>query len=87
MRAAIFGIHGFAGSAIARELRDRGHTVSGITRTASDRSAPEGVAVRVGSILDSATVDDVSAHADWIVVAVSALLDGGSSLADAVPSS
>ncbi len=84
MRAVVFGVHGFAGSAIATELLDRGHDVVGVTRRSSDRLSPV-AEVTVGSIFDSATVATVSAGADWVVISVDAVASDGSRLVDAVP--
>jgi putative NADH-flavin reductase len=82
----VFGVHGFAGSAITRELVARGHRVSGVTRSKSDRKVPRDVDdVRVGSVFDDVTVDQASGNADWIVVALSSRFEDGSTLAEAVP--
>jgi putative NADH-flavin reductase len=84
MRAVVFGVHGFAGSAIAAELLDRGHDVVGVTRRESDRISPVAQVI-VGSIFDPGTVERATAGADWIVIAVDSVAADGAELADAVP--
>jgi hypothetical protein len=84
-KIVIFGITGYAGSAIANELLDRGHEVVGIARQ-PDESAPRaGLEVRPGSIYDPAFVDEVVQGAQALVVAIRVRQDDGVELAPAVP--
>ena len=78
MRITIFGITGYTGGNLARELRERGHEVVGVARTAGD-----GVDV-VGSVFDPDVVARAAAGADAIVSAVNFVTDG-STLVHALP--
>ncbi len=84
MKSTVFGVEGFAGSAIAAELLSRGHDVRGLTRTLSDRPSPVADSI-VGSIVDASIRHEATTVADWIIVAVDAVAGDGSALADAVP--
>jgi uncharacterized protein len=64
----VFGATGYSGRAIAAELARRGHTVTGISRSAAPGSGPEGVRLVRGSITEPA---ELVRDADAVVVAVS----------------
>lgn len=70
MNAVIFGITGYAGSAIAGELLSRGHRVTGVARNIS--GAPVGIETREGSLHDADFVRSVVEGADAVVLAVRA---------------
>ena len=83
MKVTVFGITGYTGRNLARELRARGHSVTGVARTRGD--VPDGVAFVEGSIFDEGVVAVASKDADVIVVAVHHSA-GQNDLRDALPS-
>jgi putative NADH-flavin reductase len=84
-KTVIFGITGYAGAAIGRELLDRGHHVVGFARNPGEVTPREHLEVRSGSVYDSALVNDVTQGTEAIVLAVRVLQDDGAELATAVP--
>lgn len=68
MKVTVFGITGYTGRNLARELRARGHSVTGVARTRGD--VPDGVTFVEGSIFDENVVALASKGADVFVVAV-----------------
>ncbi|GAB3856887.1 NAD(P)H-binding protein [Nocardioides maradonensis] len=67
---AIIGGTGYAGSHIAREAADRGLDVTTVSRSAAD--TPAGITHEVGSLADTALVNELAAKHDVLVVAVHA---------------
>lgn len=70
MRVLVTGVSGTIGSAVARALRGRGHTVAG-TVTASDRPVPEGVEPLVADLFDPSALSAVAGSVDAAVHAAS----------------
>ena len=69
-RITVLGGSGYAGGAIVAEAAKRGHEVTSVSRTAV--AAPvAGVEYAVGSALDPAVLDAVTAGRDVVVVALS----------------
>ncbi|MEU5852419.1 NAD(P)-dependent oxidoreductase [Saccharopolyspora shandongensis] len=82
MRLVLFGATGFAGGAILREAKRRGHEVIGVARNVESLAEPG----RAGSLHDEQFVLDVTAGADALLVAVPARpMPDGTKLLDAVP--
>lgn len=84
MRVLLFGVTGFTGTNLARELLARGHEVLGAARDIADAEVPDGVILVAANVLDEDAVAALSADVDAIVVAVPSFTDGW--LVDAVPS-
>jgi putative NADH-flavin reductase len=84
MNIVVFGITGFAGSAIAAELVARGHTVTGVARSLDD-PLPRGILGLEGSVHDLSFVKVSTFLTDAIVVAIPAREVDGESLAATVP--
>ncbi len=74
---AILGITGRAGSRIANELLQRGHTVTGIARHIADVAARDGLTVKAGDASDAAAIAPLLRGHDAVVSATR--FDGGSS--------
>ncbi|GAA2026804.1 NAD(P)H-binding protein [Agromyces tropicus] len=68
MNVIIFGVTGYAGGWIARELVDRGHRVTGVSRNPGE--VPDGVDVVQGDLRDSDFASRIAGGADVVVVAV-----------------
>src|SRR5262249_35346835 len=66
-QAFIAGATGYMGQRLAAELARRGHTVSGLVRTGSERKLPPGCAPVTGNALDSATFRDKLGAAETFV--------------------
>ncbi|MEV0087978.1 NAD(P)H-binding protein [Saccharopolyspora sp. NPDC050642] len=82
MRLVLFGATGYAGGAILREAKRRGHEVIGVARNA-ESLAESG---KAGSLHDEQFVLDVTAGADALLVAIPARpMPDGTKLIDAVP--
>ncbi|ROO85391.1 hypothetical protein EDD29_2934 [Actinocorallia herbida] len=81
----VFGVTGYAGGHIARELLDRGHSVVGVARNVGKVAPREGLTVRGGSLYDPAFVDEVVRGADAVVIAVHAHQGDEPDLVEAVP--
>ncbi|SEL06927.1 hypothetical protein SAMN05216359_10536 [Roseateles sp. YR242] len=73
---AILGITGRAGSRIANELLERGHTVTGIARNIADVAPRKGLTVQAADATDAAALSGVLKGHDAIVSATR--FDGGS---------
>jgi putative NADH-flavin reductase len=84
-KIVIFGIAGYAGTAIANELLDRGHQVVGVARRPDEVAARADLEVRAGSVFDPTLVDQVVEGAQAIVIAIRVLPDDGVELAPAIP--
>jgi putative NADH-flavin reductase len=84
MNIVVFGITGFAGSAIAAELVARGHTVTGVARSL-DEPLPRAILGLEGSLHDLSFVKVSTFLTDAIVVAIPAREVDGESLAATVP--
>ena len=52
MRALLFGVTGFTGGNLARELIGRGHEVLGVARSITDAQIPDGVIAVAANIFD-----------------------------------
>ncbi|RYY59415.1 MAG: NAD-dependent epimerase/dehydratase family protein, partial [Comamonadaceae bacterium] len=74
---AILGITGRAGSRIANELLQRGHTVTGIARHIADVAARDGLTLKAGDASDAAAIAPLLRGHDAVVSATR--FDGGSS--------
>ncbi|MFF2088075.1 NAD-dependent epimerase/dehydratase family protein [Nocardia sp. NPDC058176] len=70
MRVLVTGVSGTIGSAVARALRGRGHTVVG-TVTAPGRPVPEGVEPLVADLFDPSALSATAARVDAAVHAAS----------------
>ncbi|TDD47680.1 NAD(P)-dependent oxidoreductase [Saccharopolyspora elongata] len=82
MRLVLFGATGYAGGAILREAKRRGHEVIGVARSAESLAEPG----KAGSLHDEQFVLDVTAGADALLVAIPARpMPDGTKLLDAVP--
>ncbi|RZI97405.1 MAG: NAD(P)-dependent oxidoreductase [Variovorax sp.] len=79
---AILGITGRAGSRIANELLQRGHTVTGIARNVSGVAAREGLEVKAGDATKADTLAPLLRGHDAVVSATR--FDGGSDAATVV---
>ena len=84
MRVLLFGVTGYTGGHVARELIGRGHEVLGVARSVADTAVPEGVIAVAANIFDEDAVAALAEDVDVIAVAVSPLSDDGP-LTDAVP--
>jgi putative NADH-flavin reductase len=78
----IFGGTGYAGSAIAAEALDRGHSVTAVSRTGG--APADGVTARPGNIHDAGLIDEVAAGHDVLVIAVRANPQDGPGLCEAL---
>jgi len=83
-KIGIIGGTGYAGGAIAKEARSRGHEVVIVARHEPE-SLPEGAELRVASIFDDGVVDALAKDVDTIVVALPHREIDGAKLADALP--
>ncbi|GAB2842550.1 NAD(P)H-binding protein [Actinocorallia aurea] len=81
----VFGVTGYAGGHIARELLDRGHTVVGVARDTAKAAPHERLTLRSGSLYDPAFLAETVRGADAVVVAVRAHGVHEPDLEDAVP--
>ena len=84
MRVLLYGITGFTGGNLARELVARGHDVIGVARRIGTAPIPDQITEVTGSVFDADGVAALSDGVDAIVVAVSPRSDDGD-LASAVP--
>jgi uncharacterized protein len=78
----IFGGTGYAGSAIAAEALERGHSVTVVSRTGG--APADDVTARQGSIHDAGLVDELAAGHEVIVIAVRASPQDGPGLGEAL---
>lgn len=86
MKFVVFGT-GYVGSAIVRELADRGHEVTAVSRS-GNTDLPATVATIAGSVHDPAFLASATAKADALVCALPAVSpDGGqaAAVADLLP--
>ena len=81
-RIAILGITGRAGSRIANELLQRGHTVTGIARNVSDVAPREGLDTKAGDATKADALAPLLRGHDAVVSATR--FDGGSDAATLV---
>lgn len=65
-RYLVTGATGFLGSHLVKELRDAGHDVVALCRKAVPSLAAQGVDVRLGDVLDAASVRDAAAGCDGL---------------------
>jgi uncharacterized protein len=82
---AIFGGTGYAGGHIKEEALRRGHVVISVSRNESGAPDRPNLIQRTGNIHDPAFVDQITAEADVVVVAVRAGAQDGVRLVDVVP--
>jgi putative NADH-flavin reductase len=68
MKIAIYGASGMVGSRVATEALNRGHSVTGVTRTGG--AVPAGVTAVTGDAGDAAVAKSVAADADVVVSAI-----------------
>ena len=83
--AVLFGITGYAGGHIARELLSRGVDVVGVARDATSVQSGGATTTVSGSIHDASFVAQVTKAADVVVVAVPSGPVDGKKLIDALP--
>jgi hypothetical protein len=84
-KIVIFGITGYAGRAIAGELLDRGHHVTGVARNPGQVAPREHLKVVPGSVHDPSLLREVARGAEAIVLAIRVLQDDGAELAIMIP--
>ena len=84
MRVLLFGVTGFTGGNLARELIGRGHEVLGTARSITDAQIPDGVIAVAANIFDEDAVAALAEDVDVIAVAIAPLTEDGP-LSDAVP--
>jgi putative NADH-flavin reductase len=85
VRVLLFGISGFTGAHLARELIARGNEVLGVARSIADVEPPaEGVILVAANIFDEDAIAALAEDVDVIAVAIAPLTEDGS-LSDAVP--
>jgi putative NADH-flavin reductase len=69
-RITVLGGNGYAGSAVVREARRRGHDVTAVSRTAPSSPVP-GADYVEGSVLDADVLERTTADRDVVLVALS----------------
>lgn len=70
MKIAVIGATGMAGSRIAAEAAQRGHTVSGFSRSErTDNRAPDGISLAAADATDPGAMARIAAQHDVIVLA------------------
>ena len=84
MHVLLFGVTGFTGGNIARELISRGHEVLGAARSIVDAAVPDGVIAVAANIFDEDAIAALAEDVDVIAVAIAPLTDDGP-ISDAVP--
>jgi len=84
VRVLLFGVTGFTGGNLARELIGRGHEVLGTARSITDAQIPDGVIAVAANIFDEDAVAALAEDVDVIAVAIAPLTEDGP-LSDAVP--
>jgi NADH dehydrogenase len=67
MKVLVTGGTGFVGTALCRELDERGHDVTALARDPSGAALPEGVATAAGDVTDRASIDDAFEGQDAVV--------------------
>lgn len=75
MRIAVYGASGMIGSRVASEAVNRGHQVTGVTRT--DGDLPDGVRALRADAGDPVAAKDVAADNDVVVSAIGPSRTGG----------
>jgi putative NADH-flavin reductase len=70
MRILILGASGGCGQCLVRQARERGHTVTAVARSAASFTAPEGVRVERGEVLEPGFLDRVVAGHDAVASAL-----------------
>ncbi len=88
MHVLLVGGTGFVGSALARELHDRGHAVTVLARTPDDASLPDGIRTVAGDVTDYDSIEAAFEGQDVVVnlVALSPLFQppGGAGMHERV---
>jgi putative NADH-flavin reductase len=84
VRVLLFGVTGFTGGNLARELIGRGHEVLGVARSITDAQIPDGVIAVAANLFDEDAVAALAEDVQVIAVAIAPLTDDGP-LSDAVP--
>lgn len=88
MRVVVTGGTGFIGTALCRELDERGHDVVAVSRTPGDADLPEGIETQQGDVTDPPSIERTLEGADTVVnlVALSPLYKprGGPQMHDRV---
>jgi len=88
MNVLVVGGSGFVGTNLSRELAERGHDVTALSRTPEDGDVPEGVATYAGDVTDYDSIAGAFEGQDAVVylVALPPMLrpDGGSEMHDKV---
>ncbi|MGW7683752.1 NAD(P)-dependent oxidoreductase [Kribbella sp. NPDC054772] len=75
MKIAVYGASGMVGSRVAAEAVNRGHEVTGVTRSGGD--LPTGVRAVQASANDVATAKELAGESDVLVAAIGPSRDGG----------
>ncbi|MEU4194605.1 NAD(P)H-binding protein [Kribbella sp. NPDC026611] len=75
MKIAVYGASGMVGSRVATEAANRGHEVTGVTRSGGD--LPENVQAVQASANDIAAAKELAADADALVAAIGPSRTGG----------
>ena len=88
MKVLVVGGSGFVGSHLCRELKDRGHSVTALSRSPGDGSLPKGVAKAMGNVTAYDSIVEAFDGMDVVVnlVALSPLFkpSGGDEMHDRV---
>lgn len=71
MKVLVTGGTGFIGTKLCRELNERGHDVTALSRTPGDEALPDGVETTIGDVTALESIDDAFVGQDVVVNLVS----------------